>query len=221
MTFTKIKIAVATMLMAVLAAGAGWEVTRLTAAVVQPTPPTTQELKAIALAWAAAVRVGDVQAARKLAVGREENLTVQDDMIEWANGLNRLNQAANERFGPSTRPLINVSVLDDFASRLEGATATISGDSAELRSGIPDAKTPFALRRFQGQWRVDADVMTKSDPAKPGKVAAAMRTAIDDVRKEIISGKYATRGDAGMALMRALNAADQKIPAATRPTTQP
>jgi hypothetical protein len=181
--------------------------------------------KKAALAMIKAVSEADVPGLRATCVGTEEHFKTMEGAMSVLELARKMQQAAIDKFGAQGKQVGAYLVGPGYAvvaARMESFEEVITGDVATV--GMNGDPNPARLKKVDGAWKVDLDVM-KEDPAQMAReeaVKQALVKILTDVTADIVAGKYQTAREAARAFNAGMAQAGQESssnaqPAATEP----
>jgi len=170
-----------------------------------------------------AMQQGDGQTIRQLIDAPGDERQLVDALVEYAEALARLRQAAVLTYGSAQARGLTGDPADQ-EKRLEAIRQSqqqIEGDHATLKVNLPD--TPLIrLQRVDGRWRVPLRAMLAD--MDPTQITRQMEEttiqvlAFDETTADILAGKYHTADEAAQSLRsRLIRPATVPTTAATRP----
>ncbi len=180
-----------------------------------------QSPKATAQAFAKALAAGDAATAKSLTTGNPDDGEILDALTGMIGAMKRLNQAAIAKFGPeAARLLVPRDPGEEMTKHFDEAQETIEGETATLTT--KNEKTPLALKRTAGQWKVDISSMPdRSELVQALPLFRAMAGAADVVSAEIGEGKYKSADKAQKAFGVRMNEIMTRPTASTQPASRP
>jgi hypothetical protein len=110
------------------------------------------------------------------------------------SGRKKLREAATAKFGEEQGKTVagNSAEMSSFFKNLDNADENINGDNATV---IPKGSSqPIALKKVNGEWKVDASTM-----AKGSSLFEKMAKAANETADEINAGKYKSAAEANSA----------------------
>ncbi len=178
--------------------------------------------KATAQAFAKALATGDAAGAKALTTNNPEDGEILEALTAMIASMKHLNQAAIAKFGPEeARRLVPRDPGDEMNKHFNEAEEKVEGDSATLTT--KNDKTPLALKKVAGQWKVDISSMPdRSEVVQALPLFHAMAKSADTTAAEIADSKYKSAEEAQKAFgtrMTAIMASP--IQPATGPATKP
>jgi hypothetical protein len=169
----------------------------------------SEDVKATARDFAAALASGDATAAKAVAISTDKADYFIDSMSLSVKAYKRLAAAAAAKFGEDAKS-IAAPPLPKWLEFVGEMNVTLLGTQATMaRPG--DDKEALYLKRVGTQWKLDLDGMAQAD--HPEQVAR-MALAADAMAQDIKSGKYASAREVQRAL-------EKRLLAVTRPSTEP
>jgi hypothetical protein len=150
--------------------------------------------KATAKTFTDAIKAGNVEAAKSVVTGTDDQKKTFEQMVPAQNALIKLVDAANAKFGKDND--IAKTFKDvDHSGDVETADVKEEGDKATLTKKNPGPEDkPLHLVKKDGKWSVDLADMMKEMPQ--GIDFGKMQKAATDVAADINGGKLKSAGDA-------------------------
>jgi hypothetical protein len=183
--------------------------------------------KATALTFAKALEAGDADAAKKIAIGTDQDQQVLASMCEFTKAVKTIHESAVKKYADKADEVIGGLTLDS-AKALEDAEIKEDGDSATVSYTKPQPSSMY-LKKVDGKWMVNLTDTLKNaqgagqDVVQFQSMLKDWAGAVNETASEIDEGKYAQPTDARDALsgkMLTLKAKSSTAPT-TEPITQP
>jgi hypothetical protein len=184
--------------------------------------------KAAAQSLLALIAAEDVAAVRTILDGEESMGELKNVLAELLVASGRMASASTKRFGRTGDPIGRPMLTVNDPAKIEEAQVIEDGDQATLQ--IAGHRRPMMFRRREGKWKLAPDVIeVAQDQARPQqiKLLSNMAVAMNELAREINSGKYQSSAEAERYVQEKLHAVmietfkPTRTPTTTRATTQP
>jgi hypothetical protein len=183
--------------------------------------------KTAARSLVSAVEREDVAGVKSILDGDESVPELSDVLAELLVASGRMASASTNRFGRSGDPIGRPMLTVNDPAKIDEAQVVEDKDQATLQ--IVGHRRPMTFRRRDGKWRLKTDaVALVQEPAQLQiKLLKNMALAMNELAREINSGKYQSSAEAERYVQEKLHAVmietfkPSKGPATTRAATQP
>jgi hypothetical protein len=166
--------------------------------------PDLSTPKKAAHAFFKAVEAGDTDGVKAASIGTDDDYATLKAISDMMGAMKRMQAALVKKYGDDAKAIPDLSAM--MSAGVDDAEEKVDGDSATLvNKNKPDDKYPPTLKKTGDDWKMDLKTMS-SDPgfAKVKDSAPKAIALLDGFTKDIESGKYATFGDAAVALTQTM-----------------
>ena len=169
--------------------------------------PDTSTPKKAAIAFANALKTGDIATAKTLATGNDAEWALVKILSDAMVATNAFSAVATDKFGPDAK--LPAGFTMDLAAEFDAADEKIDGDTATLISkSKPNDPNPPTLKKTAKGWVLDLSNMDK-DPSTPTitQMLPLVDKALNTVTANIKAGKYKSFDEAMTAFQGLVQAA--------------